>query len=68
MSAETRKESDYFVKQRAAGKGWLAIARDHNVPIENLNKRLDNLEKAIRPAQDADTKDENATYNEFKDR
>ena len=66
MSAETRKDSDYFIKQRTAGKGWLTIARDNNVPIENLHKRLDNLEKAIGPAQEAETTD--APSNQFKNR
>jgi hypothetical protein len=27
MSAETRKEPDYFIKQRAGGKRWLALPR-----------------------------------------
>jgi hypothetical protein len=47
LSNETRKEPGTFLKQRANGKSWSALARENNVPLEKLNSRLDRLDAAI---------------------
>ena len=47
MAAETKQDSSTFIKQRKGGKGWVAIARANNVPLEKLTRRLDNLDRAI---------------------
>jgi len=50
MAAETKEPPATFLRERQSGEQWLAIAREHKVPIEKLNVRLDNVWKAIAPA------------------
>jgi hypothetical protein len=50
LAAETKKEPAEFIKQRKAGKSWVAMAKANNVPLNNLNLKLDNLERAIGPS------------------
>src|SRR5262245_36715842 len=49
MAAETKESPATFLNERKSGEQWLAIAREHKVPIEKLNVRLDNVWKAISP-------------------
>jgi len=48
MSADTKKQPSYFFEQRKAGKKWLTLAKENNIPVDRLNERLDRLEKAIK--------------------
>ena len=48
MSADTKKAPGYFVEQRKAGKKWLTLAKENNIPVDRLNERLERLEKAIK--------------------
>jgi hypothetical protein len=36
-----------YLSRHINGKGWAAIARDNNVPLEKINVRLDKLEKSL---------------------
>jgi hypothetical protein len=47
MAAETKKEPTEFLKQRKGGKGWVALAKANKVPLDNLNRKLENLDRAI---------------------
>jgi hypothetical protein len=47
MAAETKKDPTDFLKLRKDGKNWVQIARANRVPLENLNRKLDNLDRAI---------------------
>ena len=48
LANDTRKSPGQFLEQRKSGKKWLAIAKEHKVPVERINQRLDRLEKAIK--------------------
>jgi hypothetical protein len=37
-----------YLSRHVNGKGWGAIARDNNVPLEKINTRLDKLERDLR--------------------
>ena len=50
LAAETKEAPNTFLKERKSGEQWLAIAREHKVPIDKLNVRLDNVWKAIAPS------------------
>jgi hypothetical protein len=39
-----------YLNRHVNGKGWAAIARDNNVPLEKINTRLDKLEKYLEGA------------------
>lgn len=39
-----------YLSRHVNGKGWGAIARDNNVPLEKINARLDKLEHDLRGA------------------
>ena len=47
MAAETKKDPEFFMKQKSNGKSWNEIARENNVPTEKLTVRLDNMERAL---------------------
>ncbi len=52
LAAETgNKHPLTFIEERAAGRSWSQIASEHNVPLNKLNVRLDNMEKALAPSQ-----------------
>ena len=54
MADETKRDPDYFIKKHIdGGKNWADIARENKVPIERLNEKLDNLEKALAAPGDA---------------
>jgi hypothetical protein len=36
-----------YLNRHVNGKGWAAIARDNNVPLEKINTRLDKLERYL---------------------
>jgi hypothetical protein len=36
-----------YLSRHVNGKGWAAIARDNNVPLEKINARLDKLERSL---------------------
>jgi hypothetical protein len=36
-----------YLSRHINGKGWAAIARDNNVPLEKINVRLDKLERSL---------------------
>jgi hypothetical protein len=55
MSAETKKEPEQFIRQHLDGKSWKSIATQNDVPLDKLNVRLKNLEKAV----DDDSEDRN---------
>jgi hypothetical protein len=48
MADETKKSPENFVAQKAAGKKWVTIAKEHNVSLDKINDRLERLEKAIK--------------------
>ena len=48
LANETKKLPEVFLKQRAAGKKWVPIAKENKVTVETLNERLDRLNKAIK--------------------
>ena len=43
LAAETKVPPEQFLENRTKGKGWVAQAREHNVPISRINDRLDNM-------------------------
>ena len=47
LAAETKKEPESFIKSHNSGKGWGAIARENNVPVERLTVRLDHMERFV---------------------
>ena len=52
LANETKKAPSEFLKERAEGKKWVAIARQHKVSVDKLNDRLERLEKAIATGGD----------------
>jgi hypothetical protein len=48
LANETKKLPEVFLKQRAGGKKWLAIAKENKVSVDSLNERLDRLAKAVK--------------------
>ena len=48
MADETKKSPENFVAQKASGKKWVTIAKEHNVPLDKVNDRLERLEKALK--------------------
>lgn len=36
-----------YLDRHVNGKGWAAIARDNNVPLEKINERLDKLQRDL---------------------
>lgn len=48
MADETKKSPENFVAQKASGKKWVTIAKEHNVSLDKINDRLERLEKAIK--------------------
>jgi len=49
LADNTKKPPEDFMKKHASGKGWAALARDNNVPLDKLQTRLDHLEAAVAP-------------------
>ena len=43
LAAETKVEPEQFLENRTKGKGWVAQAREHNVPVSKINDRLDHM-------------------------
>jgi hypothetical protein len=48
LANDTTKGPEHFLSQRDEGKKWLAMAREHKVPVDRLNMRLDRLARAIK--------------------
>ncbi len=44
LADNTKKSPEALLSKHVDGKGWAAIARDNNVPLEKINARLDRLE------------------------
>src|SRR5205085_7483288 len=44
LADETKKNPDSFIKRHVEGAKWADIARDNRVPLEKLDRKLDNLE------------------------
>jgi hypothetical protein len=44
LADNTKKPAEEFLSRHINGKGWAAIARDNNVPLDKINGRLDRLE------------------------
>ena len=47
LANETKKAPSEFLKERAEGKRWLAMARENKVSVDKLNDRLERFEKAL---------------------
>ena len=47
MADETKKPSDYFMNKHKGGKSWTELAREHNVPLDKINTRLDHVEQSL---------------------
>lgn len=54
MADNTKKTPEDFLKKHINGKGWAAIARDNNVPLDKLNERLDRMENALAADKSSD--------------
>ncbi len=57
LANDTKKEPEEFLKRRASGKSWTAIAKENNVSLEKLNARLDRLDNAIGEDNSKESKD-----------
>ena len=51
LADETKKPAEDFARAASGGKGWAAQAREHKVPLEKLDARLDRLERALTKEQ-----------------
>jgi hypothetical protein len=52
-----------YLSRHVNGKGWAAIARDNNVPLDKINGRLDKLERDLSSnALPATGRDRGARY------
>lgn len=47
LADNTKKSPEQFLNRHVNGKGWAAIARDNNVPLDKINGRLDKLERDL---------------------
>lgn len=47
LADNTKETPDRFLSQHAGGKGWASIARENNVPLDQINGKLDNLEHEL---------------------
>ena len=47
LADNTKRAPEQFLSSHINGKGWAAIARDNNVPLEKINTRLDHLEHEL---------------------
>ena len=56
LAAETKKTPEYFMDKRTSGKGWVALAKEHNVPQEKIIQRLQRVEQALTPQGEPKTK------------
>ena len=56
MADETKMKPEEFLHERNGGKGWTTMARDHKVPIEKLNARLEHLEKELNRGETREKK------------
>src|SRR5687768_16475706 len=48
LANDTKKGPEYYLDQRAEGKKWLTMAREHKVPVDRLNMRLDRFARAVK--------------------
>ncbi len=44
ISDNAKGSPEVYLSRHVNGKGWAAIARDNNVPLDKINARLDKLE------------------------
>lgn len=47
LADNTKKSPEQFLSHHVNGKGWAALAHDNNVPIDKINRKLDNLEREL---------------------
>jgi len=50
LAIATQKSVDELLKQHAAGKTWTEMAKENNQDVENIQKKLANVEQAMRDA------------------
>jgi hypothetical protein len=56
LADETKKPAEQLVKKHEDGKTWAEIARENKVPVEKLDRKLDNLEKFLASPGDKEGK------------
>src|SRR4051812_9877401 len=49
LADNTKKPAEQFLSRHVNGKGWAAIARDNDVPLDKINERLSHLERELSP-------------------
>ena len=47
LADETKTAPEKFLQGHIDGKSWEAMIRDHKVPLEKVNERLDHLERSM---------------------
>jgi hypothetical protein len=47
LADNTKMPAEQFLSRHVNGKGWAAIARDHNVPLDKIDTRLSNLQREL---------------------
>ncbi|HSU55992.1 MAG TPA: hypothetical protein VLT36_18185, partial [Candidatus Dormibacteraeota bacterium] len=56
MADQTKKPAENFLQERAGGTSWEAIASANKVPLQTIEQRLDNVQRALtNPQQTAAT-------------
>jgi len=61
LADNTKKPAEQFLSRHVSGKGWAAIARDNNVPLDKIDNRLSNLERELG-AMPATGRDQGSVY------
>jgi len=51
LADNTKKSPESFLSHHGNGRGWAAIARENNVPLDKINERLDKLERDLNSLQ-----------------
>jgi hypothetical protein len=47
LADETKKAPEQFLERAIATQDWIPIARNHKVPLEKINERLERIQQAI---------------------
>lgn len=47
LADNTKESADRFIEMHSNGRGWAAIARENNVPLDKIDVKLDNLEHEL---------------------
>jgi hypothetical protein len=53
LADETKKAPEQFLERAIATQDWIPIARNHKVPLEKINERLERIQQAIAPGATA---------------